>query len=50
MDAAIQAINEAFSKILKKEILAGAIVVLHPFSRNLGFNSHLHVLMTEGGF
>ncbi len=50
MDAAIQVINETFSEILKREIQAGAIVVLHPFSRNLGFNSHLHVLMTEGGF
>lgn len=50
MDAAIQAINETFSELLKREIQAGAIVVLHPFSRDLGFNSHLHVLMTEGGF
>jgi hypothetical protein len=31
-------------------LLAGAIVVLHPFSKNMGFNPHLHVLVTEGGF
>ncbi len=28
----------------------GAIVVLHPFGRNLGFNPHIHLLITEGGF
>ena len=31
-------------------MLAGAIVVLHPFKKNMGFNPHLHVLVTEGGF
>jgi hypothetical protein len=29
-------------------LTAGAIVVLHPFSRSLGFNPHIHILMTEG--
>ncbi|MFQ6072685.1 MAG: transposase [Methanosarcinales archaeon] len=50
MDAAIHAINDTLSYSLRRKILAGAIVVLHPFSRNLGFNPHLHVLITEGGF
>ena len=31
-------------------LVAGAIVVLHPFSRKMGFNPHLHILVTEGGF
>jgi len=31
-------------------LLAGAIVVLHPFSKKMGFNPHLHVLVTEDGF
>jgi uncharacterized Zn finger protein (UPF0148 family) len=51
MDAAIKAINDTISyKHRNGRLLAGAIVVLHPFSKNLGFNPHLHVLVTEGGF
>lgn len=50
MDSAIQAINDTLSHSLRKEVLAGAIVVLHPFSRDLGLNPHLHALITEGGF
>ncbi len=47
MDAAISAINDTLSYVLRREILAGAIVVLHPFSRGLGYKSHIHVLVTE---
>jgi hypothetical protein len=51
MDAAIEAINDTISyKNRNGRLLAGAIVVLHPFSKNMGFNPHLHVLLTEGGF
>ena len=51
MDAAIVAINETISyKHRNGSLLAGAIVVLHPFSKDMGFNPHLHILLTEGGF
>ena len=50
MDSAIQAINDVFSYRQRKPILAGAIVVLHPFGRDLKFNPHVHALVTEGGF
>jgi len=51
MDAAIAAINDTFSyKHRTGRLTAGAIVVLHPFSKSMCFNSHLHVLVTEGGF
>ena len=30
--------------------MAGAIVVLHPFAKIMGFNPHPHILVTEGGF
>ena len=51
MDAAIAAINDTISyKHRNGRLTAGAIVVLHPFSKSMGFNSHLHVLVTEGGF
>ncbi|RZN36667.1 MAG: hypothetical protein EF813_06950 [Methanosarcinales archaeon] len=51
MDAAIVAINNT---ILYRHrggrLVAGAIVVLHPFAKIMGFNPHLHILVTEGGF
>jgi transposase-like protein len=50
MDSAIRALNDTVSHALRKEVLAGAIVVLHPFGRHLGFNLHIHLLITEGGF
>lgn len=50
MDSAIKAINDTLSYFLHRRILAGAIVVLHPFGRDLEFKPHLHVLVTEGGF
>ena len=47
MDAAIEAIHDTISyKNRNGRLLAGAIVVLHPFSKNMGFNPHLHVLVT----
>jgi hypothetical protein len=51
MDAAIKAINDVISyRHRNGNLTAGAIVVLHPFSKNMSFNPHLHVLVTEGGF
>ena len=50
MDAAIQAINDTLSYCLRQDITAGAIVVFHPFSRDLEFKCHIHALVTEGGF
>ena len=50
MDAAISAINDTLSYVLRRKILAGVIVVLHPFGRDLEYKPHIHVLMTEGGF
>lgn len=51
MDAAILAINETFKSISHSKIVkGGAIVVLHPYGKDMGFKPHLHVFMTEGGF
>ena len=50
MDSCIQALTDTFSRHLRRDVIAGAIVVLHPFGRDLGFRPHLHVLATEGGF
>jgi len=51
MDAAIAAINDTISRKHRNgRLTAGAVVVLHLFSRRLGFNPHIHILVTEGGF
>ena len=51
MDAAILAINETFKSISHSTIeKGGAIVVLHPYGKDMEFKAHLHVFMTEGGF
>ena len=50
MDSAIKALNATLAHALRKKVLAGAISVLHPFARDLGFNHHIHLLITEGGF
>jgi len=51
MDAAIVAINDTISyRHRDGRLVAGAIVVLHPFSKKMSFNPHPHLLVTEGGF
>lgn len=50
MDAAIEAFNDFFSKILHRDITVGVIVVLHPFGKDMKDQPHLHLLITEGGF
>ena len=51
MDSAIDACNDYFPKIMRNpHIRPGAIVVLHPFGKDMKFQPHLHVIVTEGGF
>ena len=50
MDAAIRCFNSYFSKILHRDIKVGVIVILHPFGKDMRFQPHLHLLITEGGF
>ena len=51
MDAAIAAIDDTISRKHRNgRLTAGAVVVLHPFSRSMGGGPHLHILVTEGGF
>ena len=51
MDAAITAINDTIShKHRNGRLTAGAVVVLHPFSKQMTFNPHPHIIATEGGF
>ena len=50
MDAAIKSFNDYFSKILRRDIKVGVIVILHPFGKDMKEQPHLHLLITEGGF
>ncbi|PXF54888.1 MAG: hypothetical protein C4B59_17685, partial [Candidatus Methanogaster sp.] len=45
-----QSTIQSHEKHRNGRLTAGAIVVLHPFSRSMGFNPHLHILATVGGF
>jgi hypothetical protein len=51
MDSAIDTINDYFPKIMRNpHIKAGVIVILHPFGKDMKFQPHLHIIVTEGGF
>jgi hypothetical protein len=50
MGAAVECFNDYFSKVLHRDVLVGVIVVLHPFGKDMKFQPHLHLLVTEGGF
>lgn len=50
MNSAIKAFSEFFSYIVHTKINVGVIVVLHPFGKDMRFQPHLHLLITEGGF
>lgn len=50
MDSAIELCDDYFSKIMNGCIKVGVIVVLHPFGKDMKFQPHLHLLITEGGF
>lgn len=50
MDSAIKSFNEFFSYALHQNIKVGVIVILHPFGKDMKFQPHLHLLITEGGY
>lgn len=50
MDAAIHVLKDVFSYRTRRNITPGAVVVIHPFGRDLGFKPHIHIIVTEGGF
>jgi hypothetical protein len=51
MDASNKTIQIVFSRLCKqKKIDVGIINVLHPFGRDLISKSHIHNVVTEGGF
>lgn len=51
MDSAIDACNDYFPKLMRKHNAnVGIIVILHPFGKDMKFQPHLHLIVTEGAF
>ncbi|MFH1637282.1 MAG: transposase [Candidatus Woesearchaeota archaeon] len=51
MDSAIDALNDYLPKIMGDDFIrVGVIVILHTFGKDMKFQPHLHLIMTEGGF
>lgn len=50
-DSAIDALNDYLPKIIGDDFIrVGVIVILHTFGKDMKFQPHLHLIMTEGGF
>ena len=50
IDCAITAISDMMSWKLGRKVTPGAVVVIHSYGKDMGFNPHIHCLVTEGGF
>jgi hypothetical protein len=50
MDVVSVTIKEMFSQAIGQEVVPGIIEVIHPFGRDLVSKSHVHALVTEGGY
>jgi hypothetical protein len=51
MDSAIDTCNDYFLKIMRKpKAKVGIIVIFHPFGKDMKFQPHLHLIITEGAF
>ena len=51
MDSAIKTCNDYFPKLMKMpKAKVGIIVVLHPYGKDMKFQPHLHLIITEGAF
>ena len=50
MDCAIATLADVMERKLRYKAIPGAIVVLHTYGKDMKHNSHLHCLVTEGGF
>lgn len=51
MNSGIKACNDYFPKIMKRPgARVGIIVILHPYGKDMKFQPHLHMIITEGAF
>lgn len=50
MDCAITTISNMMRWRLGRKVTPGVVVVIHSYGKAMGFNPHIHCLVTEGGF
>lgn len=51
MDSAVDTCNDYFPKIMRRpNAKVGIIVIFHPFGKDMKFQPHLHLIITEGAF
>jgi hypothetical protein len=51
MDSAVDTCNDYFPKLMRKhKARVGVIVIFHPFGKDMKFQPHLHLIITEGAF
>ena len=51
MDSVIDTCNDYFPKIMRRpKAKVGIIVIFHPFGKDMKFQPHLHLIITEGVF
>lgn len=51
MDSAIDSCNDYFPKLMHRiNARVGIIVIFHPFGKDMKFQPHLHLIITEGAF
>lgn len=49
-DSAIDALNDYLPKAVGEDIRVGVICILHTYGKDMRFQPHLHLIITEGGF
>jgi hypothetical protein len=49
-DSAIDALNDYLPKSVGEKINVGVICILHTYGKDMKFQPHLHLIITEGGF
>ena len=51
MDSTMDTCNDYFPKLMRKhKAKVGIIVIFHPFGKDMKFQPHLHLIITEGAF
>lgn len=50
MDSCIGAISTLMRRQLGRDVTPGIVAVVHTYGNDMKFNSHVHCLVTEGGF
>lgn len=50
MDTSANTIHQFLSYVMRRDLMPGIVMVLHTFGKDMKFNPHIHILITDGGF